>query len=728
MFSGLKLGRRLAALCVVLMVPCAFACGASAAALPLPADASVSASELFVNALSCPAAGDCSATGMYIDTSGEAELVFYTQTNGIWSPTEASLAGLTGATGGLEANHPYESVYPTSISCPTAGNCTAIGDYRNAADLDQSWVAAETNGVWSAPARATPPANMTPPGVLTDGSVSCGSVGNCVAVGDYEDTSSEYEPYSLAETNGVWGAGTERSLPAVPAPAAQPGTEMYSVDCTAPGNCVSDGTYKTSGGAQEGVLLTEANGTWSATTMPLTGLAVASASTHDVGIADNSGNSSDDGTLACPSAGSCVGVAQYTDVNGYSQGLLLTQSAGSWKSQTLDLSQTGIPVYAISGHQDPNASISSVACASADNCTAIGTYLTANAIRVGFVVHEVNGSWLPASSFGALPADASSVPNTWPDTVSCGGVTCVGGLLYNSTSSNLVEAGLETSSLTGQPSTSPLPLANSIITITNDDWVDASCSPSGYCAVIASYEYALSGHLYASIVMSAPGAPSVVAVPSVGAAAVQWTAPADTGGYPVSGYSLKATDLTNASGTGQTLTFGPSTLSATLTGLTPGDSYTFTVTASGLLGLGVPENSAAVTVPTPAPAGPARAAIIATLKKVLVPSGPNGRLKAIHKAHGYTFRYTALESGRLTFAWDYGYTTGKGKHKHKHTTLVGSRSVKIASAKRLSAEVKLTKAGRRLLSTHRKLKLTAHVAFTPTGGKAIKLARTFTLH
>ncbi len=86
--------------------------------------------------------------------------------------------------------------------------------------------------------------------------------------------------------------------------------------------------------------------------------------------------------------------------------------------------------------------------------------------------------------------------------------------------------------------------------------------------------------------VSAPSAPRTPAATAGDRqAAVTFTAPVSSGGAPVSSYRVTAADLTQVSRGGQSATStgaagtAPRT-SATVTGLSDGDSYTFTVTAS----------------------------------------------------------------------------------------------------------------------------------------------------
>ncbi|MDQ1746891.1 MAG: trimeric autotransporter adhesin, partial [Frankiaceae bacterium] len=77
-----------------------------------------------------------------------------------------------------------------------------------------------------------------------------------------------------------------------------------------------------------------------------------------------------------------------------------------------------------------------------------------------------------------------------------------------------------------------------------------------------------------------PGAPTSVSATAANASAsVSWAAPASNGGSAITSYVVKAND-------GTTVTVGGTTLSTTLTGLTNGIAYTFTVTATNALGSG----------------------------------------------------------------------------------------------------------------------------------------------
>ena len=82
-----------------------------------------------------------------------------------------------------------------------------------------------------------------------------------------------------------------------------------------------------------------------------------------------------------------------------------------------------------------------------------------------------------------------------------------------------------------------------------------------------------------------PGAPAgVSATPGNASASVSFTPPASNGGSTITGYTVTAKDNTTPANGGETGTGTTSPIS--VTGLTNGDSYTFTVTATNGVGTG----------------------------------------------------------------------------------------------------------------------------------------------
>jgi hypothetical protein len=120
-----------------------------------------------------------------------------------------------------------------------------------------------------------------------------------------------------------------------------------------------------------------------------------------------------------------------------------------------------------------------------------------------------------------------------------------------------------------------------------------------------------------------PGFPAITTVaPGNGAATVSFTPPASNGGSAITSY---------------TVTSSPGNLSATgttspilVTGLTNGQTYTFTVTATNAIGIGPASSASAPVIPALAPRGaepgPPPAAPRPAAPDFVAPAGPRPRL------------------------------------------------------------------------------------------------------
>ena len=132
-----------------------------------------------ITSISCPSDGNCSAGGYYVDGGDNQQVMVIEETDGVWEPAE-EVAGSLNVAG-------YAQI--TSISCASAGNCSAAGYYATETAL-VGLVVTETDGSWdSGQDVATSPIS----------SISCPSIENCVAVGDLDDEGDRQLAFAVAE-------------------------------------------------------------------------------------------------------------------------------------------------------------------------------------------------------------------------------------------------------------------------------------------------------------------------------------------------------------------------------------------------------------------------------------------------------------------------------------------------------------------------------------------------
>jgi hypothetical protein len=149
-----------------------------------------------VRSVSCGSAGNCSAGGNIASSTGSQAWVA-SESNGTWGHAREVAAALN--TGG--------NAEIAWVSGPSAGNCGAGGSYGNRSGHLQAFVVSEVHGTWG---RARQVA-----GALNTGgnaqiyTVSCGSAGNCTAGGYYHEASGHYQAFAVTENNGTWGSAME---------------------------------------------------------------------------------------------------------------------------------------------------------------------------------------------------------------------------------------------------------------------------------------------------------------------------------------------------------------------------------------------------------------------------------------------------------------------------------------------------------------------------------------
>ena len=131
-----------------------------------------------VKSISCGAPGDCAAVGTYTEASGLKSHAFVAdETNGSW--------GNAIELPGSEALDTIGRGQLTSVSCTAAGDCAAGGTYLDSTGL-YPLMDNESGGTW-ATARALPSGTIDNTYGTFVTSLSCASAGNCTAGGYYTD-------------------------------------------------------------------------------------------------------------------------------------------------------------------------------------------------------------------------------------------------------------------------------------------------------------------------------------------------------------------------------------------------------------------------------------------------------------------------------------------------------------------------------------------------------------
>jgi hypothetical protein len=363
-----------------------------------------------VYSVSCASAGNCAAGGFYHDGAGRVQAFVASETGGTWHTAEAVPGLIALNAGGLAV--------VLSVSCASAGNCAAGGYYHASPGREQAYVVSQANGTWGTARQVPGTAALNQGGAAALSSVSCASAGNCSAGGGYLDSTRTAQAFVVGETDGTWGpaeqlpgtaalegnrgagtasvsctaagacgaGGTAGIQPYVAseahgtwgAAAQMPGivaldkgrpAEMAAVSCASAGNCGAGGDYEYGTGKETVFVSTQANGTWRpAEEVP------------GIAALNKGGNALID-MVSCGLAGNCGGGGYYQDGSGHLDAFVVSETNGTWRAAlevpgTAALDKGGV------------ARVFSVSCASAGQCSAGGIYTDRAGVQQAFVVTE----------------------------------------------------------------------------------------------------------------------------------------------------------------------------------------------------------------------------------------------------------------------------------------------------------------------------------------------------
>jgi hypothetical protein len=338
--------------------------------------------------VSCASAGNCSAGGYYADASFRQQAFVVSQTGGSWGTAEEVPGTAALNQGGIAGVN--------SVSCASAGTCAAGGSYADTPSHAQAFVVSETGGTWGDAVEVPGTAALNQGGNAHVSSVSCAPAGDCGAGGSYADSSDHQQAFVVTGTDGTWGSA--QTLPGSAVLNQGGGAEVTSLSCVSAGNCGAGGYYTDGSGHVQAFVTSETNGTWrAAEEVPGT-------------AALNAKGAAEVGSVSCASAGNCGAAGFYTARDG-GEPFVVTETGGTWGTAE------EVPgIVALSPHG--GAVLDTVSCASPGNCGAGGGYRDSQDQHEAFVVGEVNGTWNAAeevpNSQAINKTGAASI-----DTVSC---------------------------------------------------------------------------------------------------------------------------------------------------------------------------------------------------------------------------------------------------------------------------------------------------------------------
>ena len=251
--------------------------------------------------LSCPSAGTCTALG---------EFTYDSDTNFASAAATSSAGVWSDASQVPGVGVGFTQMRPKSLSCASATDCTSfeiLSNFSNGVDVVQT----EVGGVWATP--------VSTPNLLTWNEISCWSPGNCLALGLSFTPVGIASPAYMKLTGGSWGS-PHQIMPPLLLGASDNGV-LWSLACRGPGDCIAVGAYGYAG-ALQAAAVTFRDGVASSVALDRTGALSKSSGFLDV---------------VCPSASTC-----------FAEGFTGNDPASAWLASidaTQHFSRPGPPTH-----------------------------------------------------------------------------------------------------------------------------------------------------------------------------------------------------------------------------------------------------------------------------------------------------------------------------------------------------------------------------------------------
>jgi hypothetical protein len=216
-----------------------------------------------LESVSCPLSGSCVAVGSYKDASGTFWSLIETLSGGVWTPTAA------GTSVGGQAT---EGSFLDWVTCVSTISCQAVGGYQDGSGFEVGLIETLAGTTWSATS-APEPSNSGTDGDshqnATLASVSCSSSSSCAAVGRYVDTTGAEVPLIDNLSGGAWSVSPGSEPPNAGNDGdGHQGGRLVAVSCPAPTNCVAVGEYLDTSGNDFPLIEAWNGSAWSPTQAP----------------------------------------------------------------------------------------------------------------------------------------------------------------------------------------------------------------------------------------------------------------------------------------------------------------------------------------------------------------------------------------------------------------------------------------------------------------------------
>jgi Bacterial Ig-like domain (group 3) len=250
-----------------------------------------------VASVSCPSAGNCAAAGFYTDGNGHQQAFVITEKKGAWGSAREVAGGLNASGGHAQVN---------SVSCASAGNCVAAGQYFKFVSpvaSTQAFVVTEKAGIWSASQEVPGTAKLNTGGLALVNSVSCAPGGgslNCALGGRYYDKNGHDQAFVDLLKNGAWQQAGEIAG----GPNHGGYAQVSTVSCPKAGNCAAGGYYLTAPGSSQ---------KYQAFLASLEGFSWKPVEEVPGTAALNKGMTAHVNSVSCPSTGFCAAGGFYSD-------------------------------------------------------------------------------------------------------------------------------------------------------------------------------------------------------------------------------------------------------------------------------------------------------------------------------------------------------------------------------------------------------------------------------